>query len=141
MLYEVITGIQSQAILDMRLARLAALEVEKLQEELAALQKLIEKLKGILRSTTKLLNVIKKELLEVKKSYATSRRTRIVKAEDKQLPSAEDFVIVEPIVSTVTKNGFIKYMSQKTYSRSDTTATMEDLSSSDVPISIRNNFV
>ena len=131
-----LTGIQAQAILDMRLARLAALEVEKLQEELAQLQKLIAKLKEILRSTTKLMNVIKKELLEIKKQYATSRRTRIVKAEDKQLPSAEDFVIVEPIVSTVTKNGFVKYMTQKTYSRSDTSAPIEDLSSSDVPVSI-----
>ena len=106
-----LTTIQAQAILDMRLARLAALEVEKLQEELASLQKIIAKLKGILRSSTKLMNVIKKELLEIKKRYSTTRRTRIVKAEDKQLPSAEDFVIVEPIISTVTKNGFVKRMS------------------------------
>ena len=131
-----LTGIQAQAILDMRLARLAALEVEKLQEELANLQKLIEKLKGILRSNTKLMNVIKKELLDIKKRYTTSRRTRIVKAEDKQLPSAEDFVLVEPIVSTVTKNGFVKYMAQKTYSRSDTSALIDDLTSNDIPISI-----
>lgn len=131
-----LSTIQAQAILDMRLARLAALEVEKLEEELKQLQKLISKLKGILRSTTKLMNVIKKELLEIKKRYATSRRTRIVKAEDKQLPSAEDFVIVEPIVSTVTKNGFVKRMTQKTYSRSDTNALIDDLTSSDIPLSL-----
>ena len=131
-----LTTIQAQAILDMRLARLAALEVEKLQEELASLQKIIAKLKGILRSSTKLMNVIKKELLEIKKRYSTTRRTRIVKAEDKQLPSAEDFVIVEPIISTVTKNGFVKRMNQKTYTRSDTTALIDDLTSSDVPIAL-----
>ncbi|MBN2878118.1 MAG: DNA gyrase subunit A [Clostridia bacterium] len=131
-----LTGIQAQAILDMRLARLAALEVEKLQEELSALQKLIEKLRGILRSNTKLMNVIKKELLEIKKNYATSRRTRIVKAEDKQLPSADDFVIVETIVTTVTKHGFIKRLSQNSYNRSDTTAVIEDLTGDDVPVTI-----
>ncbi|MEX1377592.1 MAG: DNA gyrase subunit A [Eubacteriales bacterium] len=131
-----LSGIQAQAILDMRLARLAALEVEKLQEELVALQKLIAKLKGILRSNTKLMNVIKKELLEIQKHYATTRRTRIVKAEDKQLPSAEDFVLVEPIVSTVTKNGFVKRMLDNSYKRSDTSAQMDDLSGSDIPISI-----
>ena len=131
-----LTGIQAQAILDMRLARLAALEVEKLQDELAELQKLIEKLKAILRSNAKLMSVIKKELLEIKKQYATSRRTRIVKAEDKQLPSAEDFVLVEPIVSTVTRNGFVKRMLDNSYKRSDTSAQMDDLSGSDIPISI-----
>jgi len=131
-----LTGIQAQAILDMRLARLAALEVEKLQEELTTLQKLIAKLKGILRSNTKLMNVIKKELLEIKKRYATARRTKIVKAEDKQLLSAEDFVLVEPIVSTVTKNGFVKRMSEKTYKRSDTNALIDDLTISDTPLAL-----
>lgn len=128
-----LTGIQAQAILDMRLARLTALEVEKLEEELAKLRKLIAELKAILRSERKLLGVIKSELLDIKKRYGNARRTRIVKAENRQLPKAEDFVLVEDIVLTMTRNGFVKRLPKKTYSRSDRSVLMDDLGQEDTP--------
>lgn len=73
-----LTEIQTQAILDMRLSRLTNLEVEKLQQELADLKKLIEELTSILNSQSKQYKVIKKELLEIKEKYAQPRKTEIV---------------------------------------------------------------
>ena len=92
-----LTTIQAQAILDMRLARLAALEVEKLQEELTVLQKLISKLKGILRSNSKLLNVIKKELLEQKELLSIR-----IKNLDKQETSFGD--VAKSLQEKIMKN-------------------------------------
>ncbi|MCK5128828.1 MAG: DNA gyrase subunit A [Clostridiales bacterium] len=129
-----LTGLQAQAILDMRLARLTALEVEKVETELAELKKLITKLKSILRSKAKLMNVIKKELEEIKKRYNNARRTRIVKSEDKQLPSAEDFVLVEDVYVSLTRDGYIKQMAEKTYIRSQRETLIDDLANMDVPI-------
>lgn len=73
-----LTEIQTQAILDMRLARLTSLETEKLQQELAELRRLIEEYKSILESKSKQLSVVKKEILEIKRKYATPRKTKIV---------------------------------------------------------------
>ena len=131
-----LTGIQAQAILDMRLARLTALEVEKIETELAEIKKLIAKLKAILRSKSKLMEVIKKELLEVKKKYDSGRRTRIVKAEDKELPPAEEFVLVENTHVVITRDGYVKQMTDKTYNRSQTDALMDDLGKTDMPLCI-----
>lgn len=75
-----LTDVQTQAILDMRLARLTNLETEKLQQELAELKKLIKELTAILNSKDKQFEVIKKELLEIKAKYATPRKTKIVKS-------------------------------------------------------------
>lgn len=130
-----LTGIQSQAILDMRLGRLTALEVDKIENELKELSKLIAYYKSILRSSSKLMKVIKDELLDVKKRYADARRTKIVKSENRELPNAEDFVLVEDIVVTTTFNGFVKRLAQKTYIRSDTNVIFDELGKSDYPIS------
>ncbi|MFQ6752099.1 MAG: DNA topoisomerase (ATP-hydrolyzing) subunit A [Clostridia bacterium] len=73
-----LSEIQAQAILDMRLSRLTNLEVEKLEQELAELRRLIEELTAILGSEKKQYAVIKKEMLELKKKYATPRKTQIV---------------------------------------------------------------
>ena len=72
-----LTQVQAQAILDMRLARLTALEILSLKKELAELEKLIRKLEGILGSERKLLALIKSELLEIKARFGDERRTRI----------------------------------------------------------------
>ncbi len=77
-----LTEIQAQAILDMRLARLTSLEVEKLQQELKELYKLIEEYTAILNSERKQYAVIKKEMLEIKSKYALPRRTKLVSAID-----------------------------------------------------------
>ncbi len=73
-----LTEMQTQAILDMRLSRLTNLEVEKLKQELEELKKLIEELSSILASKDKQYAVIKRELKEIKKKYTTPRKTKIV---------------------------------------------------------------
>ena len=129
-----LTGIQAQAILDMRLARLTALEVEKIETELAEIEKLIAKLKSILRSKSRLMEVIKKELLDIKKKYDNARRTRIVKAEDKELPPAEEFVLVENTHVVITREGYVKQLPDKTYNRSQTDSLIDDLGKTDSPL-------
>lgn len=74
---------QAQAILDLRLARLAKLEVKKLEDELAALKKRIEELKAIIGDKQKQWNIVKSELREIKRKYKCERKTRIVGAADK----------------------------------------------------------
>ncbi len=69
---------QAQAILDLRLARLTKLEVFKLEEELKALKELIERLTAIVGSTRLQLNLVKEELLEIKKKYKLPRRSTLV---------------------------------------------------------------
>ena len=99
--------IQAQAILDMRLQKLAGLERKKIEDELAAVQKLIKELQAILKSKTKMMNIIKKELQEVADKYGDDRRTKIVKGGVKQL-SQEDLVPDEESVLVLTKGGYVK---------------------------------
>lgn len=77
-----LSDVQAQAILDMRLARLTNLEVNKLIDELNNLIKLIAELKEILSSEKKLMNVVKKELNQIKKAYGVPRQTQIISAEE-----------------------------------------------------------
>lgn len=69
---------QAQAILDLRLARLAKLEVKKLEDELAALKKRIEELRAIIADKDKQWAIVKAEMIEIKRKYPCERRTRIV---------------------------------------------------------------
>ena len=78
-----LTERQAQAILDLRLARLAKLEIKKLEDELKALRELIEKLKAILDDTRKQWDIVKSELRDVKRKYKCERKTRIVDDEGK----------------------------------------------------------
>ena len=77
-----LTEMQTQAILDMRLSRLTNLEVEKLRQELLELQRQIAEFESILASKQKQFKVVKKELLDIKKDYATPRKTEIVESFD-----------------------------------------------------------
>ena len=90
-----LSEIQTQAILDMRLSRLTNLEVEKLQEELKELHKTIDELTAILGSKARQMSVVKKELKEIKAKYATPRKTQIV-------TSFEDYVVtpIEKLLDT-----------------------------------------
>lgn len=99
--------IQAQAILDMRLQKLAGLERKKIEDELAAIQKLIKELEAILNSEVKMKNIIKKELLEVAEKYGDDRRTKIVKGGVKQL-SQEDLVPDMESVLVLTAGGYVK---------------------------------
>lgn len=99
--------VQAQAILDMRLQKLAGLERKKIEDELAQVQKLIKELEAILKSKTKMNNIIKTELQAVADTYGDDRRTKIVKGGVKQL-NPEDFVPDEESVLVLTKGGYVK---------------------------------
>ncbi len=101
-----LTDIQAQAILDMRLQQLTALEIEKLNEEYKELIKLIEKLKSLLASERKILDLIVEELKEVKQKFGEPRRTQII-AREKEV-SIEDLIKEEDMVVTITHKGLIK---------------------------------
>ncbi len=98
---------QAQAILDMRLQRLTGLEREKIVQEYHETLALIEKLKSILASDTKIYEIIKSELNEILNKYGDKRRTQISQSGAEHL-DAEDLMQEQDIVITVTRNGYIK---------------------------------
>ncbi|RIH85297.1 DNA gyrase subunit A [Calidithermus roseus] len=97
---------QAQAILDMRLQRLVGLEREKLQEEYRGLMEEIGYLTSILEDEKRLWQVVKEELLEIKQKFGDSRRTQITEFEEGF--SLEDLIEDEPMVITLTSQGFMK---------------------------------
>lgn len=97
---------QVKAILNMRLQQLTKLERNKIQDELDSLKKDIALYKDILSSESKILEVIKKELLEIKEKYADKRRTEIFD-EAKEL-DVEDLIPNDRVVITRTREGYIK---------------------------------
>jgi DNA gyrase subunit A len=101
-----LSEIQAKAILDMRLQRLTGLERQKIEDEYRETIKLIEKLKGILKSEERRNIIITEELLEIKKKYADERRTEIVY--DYEDFSLEDIIAEEDVVVTISHAGFIK---------------------------------
>lgn len=123
-----LTERQASAILDMRLARLTALEVHTIEERLAQLRALIQELEGLLESKQKLNNYIKKCLLEVKRKYRSPRRTEILYGAPEKTMTKEDFTVVEECVVGIDRGGSIKRVSAKNYSRSSKEIkTAEDL--------------
>ena len=108
---------QAQAILDMRLARLTNLEVEKLQQELAEVKALIERLSAILNSRTLQFETIKTEINEIKKKYADERRSRVLASDEEYVVGAEDnSKPVEKTVVVLSADGAIKRMSPRSFS-------------------------
>ncbi|MEE0766120.1 MAG: DNA gyrase subunit A, partial [Christensenellales bacterium] len=104
---------QAQAILDMRLARLTGLEQEKIQAEHHELSKLVAYYESILADETKLLGIIKEEILEVRRKYADPRRTEITQVtEDIDL---DDVIQEEDMVVTMTHFGYVKRLAADTY--------------------------
>jgi DNA gyrase subunit A len=101
-----LSDIQAQAILDMRLQRLTALEREKIVEEYKEVLKLIKDLEEILASEKLLMNVIVDELKEIKERYGDERRTQIV--EETAEITLEDIIAEEDMVVTITNGGYIK---------------------------------
>ncbi len=108
------SAIQAQAILDMRLQKLAGLERKKIEDELAEIQKLIKELEAILKSKAKMMKIVKDDLLEVAEKYGDDRRTKIVKGGVKQL-SQEDLVPDEESVLVLTQGGYVKRTNPSEY--------------------------
>ncbi len=99
-----LTEVQAQAILDMPLRRLAALERQKIEAEYKETLKRIKYLEGLLRSPKKILGVIKDDLLEIKSKYNTPRRTQIVAGEKGHF-TTRDLVPDENVVVAVSRSG------------------------------------
>jgi DNA gyrase subunit A len=113
-----LTEVQAQAILDMRLQRLTNLEIISLRQEYKELEKRIAKLKGILKSEKKLMQVIKDEMLEIREKYADPRRTQIVAGFDaivieEEGPQADEAAVI------LTRAGFVKRMAPRAMERAE----------------------
>lgn len=102
-----LSEVQSLAILDMQLKRLAALERQKIEDEYKQVQETINTLLGILSSPNKLLAVIKTEIEEMISLYGDERKTKLVKGKVGEF-SEEDLVANEETVITLTESGYIK---------------------------------
>ena len=108
-----LSDVQAQAILEMQLQRLTALERGKIEKEYLELIKKIEMFKAILKSEKKILEIVKNEVLELKKKYGDERRTEIVaKAEDIDI---EDLIAEEDMVITISHAGYIKRLPVGSY--------------------------
>jgi DNA gyrase subunit A len=99
--------IQANAILEMRLQKLAGLERKKVEDELKAVQALIEDLKDILAKSKRILKIIKDELIEIKAKHGDERRTKVVKGGIKSF-SEEDLIPDEPSMLVLTAGGYVK---------------------------------
>ena len=108
-----LSDVQAQAILDMRLQRLTSLETEKILEEYLELIKRIAYLEDILQNEKKLMLIIRDELLKMKEKYGDERRTEII--EDEGDYEIEDFISLEDIVITYTRDGYLKRLPLSTY--------------------------
>lgn len=109
-----LTEIQANAILDMMLRRLAALERKKIKDEYQEILKNIAYLEDLLAHPHKILGVIKDELKMLKEKYGDERRTRIMPEEDREF-SDEDLIPEENVFISITNRGYIKRVPANTY--------------------------
>ena len=105
-----LSEIQTNAILDMQLRRLSALEIEKLEAEWREVKAFIDYLEGLLKDPEKLMSVVRDELVEIKEKYADARKTKVFKSKVDEF-SDEDLIQNESTVITLTKTGYIKRQS------------------------------
>jgi DNA gyrase subunit A len=111
-----LSELQAQAILDLRLARLAALERKKIEDEYLSVIQLIAELEDILANPQRVLSIIKDELAELKKKYAGERRTRVADDSSREMTD-EDLIADEDVVVTISGRGYIKRQPVATYRR------------------------
>ena len=108
-----LSEIQANAILDMPLRRLTALEVDKLRTELAALQDTIAELKSILADPKRRWSIIREEMTEIRDKFSEDRRSRIVPDEGDL--SLEDLIADDELIITVSATGYVKSVPASTY--------------------------
>ncbi len=104
---------QAQAIVDLRLRNLTALERHKIEEEQRDLLERIAYLEGLLADESLIYGVIKEELLEIKQMYSDDRRTEILPSEDEI--DIEDMIAVEEMVISISASGYVKRLPVSTY--------------------------
>ena len=110
---------QATAIVDMKLYRLTNTDVVALEEEKANLEKIIEFLNSVLSDKKVLFKQMKKELLEIKKEYMTERKTTIKDKVTEIKIDAYDMITKEDVIVVVTKEGYVKRVSKKSFSSSN----------------------
>lgn len=108
------TDVQAQAILDMQLRRLAALERQKIEDEHKEIKKRIKEIEEILGQDDLILGIIKTELTEIKEKFGDKRRTKVYKGKVDEI-AVEDMVAEEETFVTVSNAGYIKRMPPSTY--------------------------
>jgi DNA gyrase subunit A len=108
-----LSRIQAQAILDLRLQRLTALEADKIKQEHADTLERIKELREILGDESRVMGLIKEELIEIKGTYGDERRTEITHSEDDT--DIEDLIADQQMVIAITKSGYIKSLPLATY--------------------------
>jgi DNA gyrase subunit A len=104
---------QSEAILNMRLAKLTGLEIEKLEEELGEVRGMIKEFREILASKPRRMKILKDELTKLSETYGDERRTEITSDEGEF--TIEDLIAEEDMVVTVSHSGYVKRTSVSTY--------------------------
>jgi len=109
-----LTPVQAQAILDMPLKRLTALEREKIEGELATLKELINYLLSLLKDIFKVLKVLKEELIYLKEKYGDERKTQIVKSKPGEITD-EQLIENKEVIIVLTKEGYIKQVPRETF--------------------------
>ena len=113
------TEVQAEAIVSLQLYRLTNTDITALQAEAEELAKKVEDLTAILGSEKKLLSVIKKELKDVKKRFSDERRTKIEEEIEEIKINLEVLIASEDVIVTVTKDGYVKRTSQRSYAASN----------------------
>ncbi|MDR1009090.1 MAG: DNA gyrase subunit A [Rickettsiales bacterium] len=109
----VLTETQAKAILELKLHRLTGLEQDKLADEIKQTGKDIEELLSILLNRSKLMGILKSELLEIKEKFAVARKTEIVPSEFET--DLEDLIAKEDMAITLTNTGYIKRVALSVY--------------------------
>ena len=111
-----LSDMQAQAILDMQLRKLAALERQKIEDELKEIVQTIKNFETILSSPQQIIDIVKRELLEIKEKYADERRTKVIKGKVGEI-SDEDLVANEVCIVSLSKSGYIKRMKPDVYKK------------------------
>jgi len=109
-----LSEIQAQAILDMQLRKLAALERQKIEEELKQILETISDYESLLVSPERIIAKVKEELVAIKAKYGNPRLTQIVKGKLNEL-NDEDLIIEEKCIVTISESGYIKRLKEDTY--------------------------
>jgi len=141
-----LSEVQAQAILDMRLKNLARLEVGKLEEELAALKKKIAEYERILESKARQFEIVKQELLQIKKSQNSPRMTAIVDGDEEEFsaPTEAEAVQYRDGVITLNRDGLMRFMSQKSFGTSlkdKTTVPADSLPLDFLPVNNKGTLI
>ena len=117
---------QATAIVDLRLYRLSNTDIEELLQEKSNLEKIMEVLQNILDDPNKLNGVIKDEMRKIKREYGTDRRTLLQEEIEEIKLDTTDMIQKEDVVVVITKEGYVKRVSLRSYSASDEETALKE---------------